>query len=79
MHLRDFLEKHGSQLASTIERNLTPVYNPLNPEGIEKFEEDAPGESNVGGGHPDSKIDSQIDQGKTGRRGGNSLLFGIEI
>jgi SNF2 family DNA or RNA helicase len=38
MHLRDFLEKHGNQLASTIERNLTPVYNPLNPEGIEEFE-----------------------------------------
>jgi SNF2 family DNA or RNA helicase len=38
MHLRDFLEQHGSQLASAIEKNLTPIYNPLNPEGIDEFE-----------------------------------------
>ncbi len=42
MHLRDFLEQHGSQLASTIEKNLTPIYNPLNPEGIDEFEEKIP-------------------------------------
>ena len=37
MQLNDFLEKYGSQLAAAVENNLTPVYNPLKPEGVEEF------------------------------------------
>ena len=37
MELKDFIAKHGPQLAATIEDNLTPVYNPLKPSGVETF------------------------------------------
>lgn len=42
MQLKDFLEKYGSQLAATIEQNLTPVYNPLHPHDVEEFEKKMP-------------------------------------
>lgn len=42
MQLKDFLEKYGSQLAATVERNLTPVYNPLEPHGVGEFEQKLP-------------------------------------
>jgi len=35
--LKDFLERHGARLGEKIEQNLTPVYNPLHPEGVEKY------------------------------------------
>jgi SNF2 family DNA or RNA helicase len=35
LNLREFLERHGSVLAQRIEQNMTPVYNPLRPEGAE--------------------------------------------
>ncbi len=37
--LKDFLERHGARLGEKIEQNLTPVYNPLHPEGVEAYEE----------------------------------------
>jgi len=37
--LKDFLERHGARLGEKIEQNLTPVYNPLSPEGVGVFEE----------------------------------------
>jgi SNF2 family DNA or RNA helicase len=43
MELRKFIEKHGARLASKIEENLTYVYNPLKPEGVEEFERRIPG------------------------------------
>ena len=35
--LKDFLERHGARLGEKIEQNLTPVYNPLHPEGVEEY------------------------------------------
>ncbi|OPY63736.1 MAG: hypothetical protein A4E57_03720 [Syntrophorhabdaceae bacterium PtaU1.Bin034] len=35
--LKDFLERHGARLGEKIEANLTPVYNPLRPEGVEEY------------------------------------------
>ena len=35
--LKDFLERHGACLGEKIEQNLTPVYNPLYPEGVEQY------------------------------------------
>ncbi|OPY03595.1 MAG: hypothetical protein A4E61_01080 [Syntrophorhabdus sp. PtaB.Bin184] len=35
--LKDFLERHGARLGEKIETNLTPVYNPLRPEGVEQY------------------------------------------
>jgi hypothetical protein len=35
--LKDFLERHGSCLGEKIEQNLTPVYNPIYPEGVEEY------------------------------------------
>ncbi len=35
--LKDFLERHGGRLGERIEQNLTPVYNPLRPEGVEEY------------------------------------------
>ncbi len=37
--LKDFLERHGARLGEKIEQNLTPVYNPLRPEGVGAYEE----------------------------------------
>ena len=37
--LKDFLERHGARLGEKIEQNLTPVYNPLHPEGVEEYGE----------------------------------------
>lgn len=36
--LGDFLDRHGAKIAETIEKNLRPVYNPLQPEGVEEFD-----------------------------------------
>lgn len=37
MELRKFLDKFGVQLARTIDANMAPVYNPMKPEGVERF------------------------------------------
>jgi len=42
MQLKDFLEKYSSQLTATIEQNLTPIYNPLQPTNVEDFERKIP-------------------------------------
>lgn len=36
--LKDFLERHGACLGEKIEENLTLVYNPLHPNGVEEYE-----------------------------------------
>ncbi|MEM7827953.1 MAG: DEAD/DEAH box helicase [Candidatus Aenigmatarchaeota archaeon] len=38
MTLREFIEKYSSTLTRRIEESLTPVYNPLVPEGVEEYE-----------------------------------------
>jgi SNF2 family DNA or RNA helicase len=38
MQLVEFLDKYGGQISATIEKNLTPIYNPLRPEGVEEYE-----------------------------------------
>jgi hypothetical protein len=35
--LKEFLDRHGARLGEKIERNLTPVYNPLHPDGVEEY------------------------------------------
>jgi SNF2 family DNA or RNA helicase len=35
--LRDWLERHGPAIGELIEKKLTPVYNPLKPEGVEEY------------------------------------------
>lgn len=35
--LKDFLDRHGARLGEKIEQNLTPVYNPLHPVGVEGY------------------------------------------
>lgn len=38
MKLSKFITKYGGQLAATIEENLTPIYNPMKPSGVDEFE-----------------------------------------
>jgi SNF2 family DNA or RNA helicase len=38
LNLKEFIERHGSALVQKIEQNMTPLYNPLQPEGVEEFE-----------------------------------------
>jgi len=42
MNLKDFIEKYGSSLSWQIEKNMTTLYNPLSPEGVEWIEEKIP-------------------------------------
>ncbi|OPY71411.1 MAG: hypothetical protein A4E63_01553 [Syntrophorhabdus sp. PtaU1.Bin050] len=35
--LKNFLDHHGARLGEKIEQNLTPVYNPLHPDGVEEY------------------------------------------
>lgn len=35
--LKDWLERHGPAIGQLIEKKLTPVYNPLKPEGVEEY------------------------------------------
>jgi len=37
--LSAFLDKHASSITETIEKNLHPVYNPLNPVGVDNYED----------------------------------------
>jgi hypothetical protein len=39
MELRKFLDKFGVQLARTIDANMAPVYNPMKPERVERFDQ----------------------------------------
>ncbi len=38
MQLIEFLDKYSGQISASIEKNLTPVYNPLKPEGVDEYE-----------------------------------------
>ncbi len=40
--LKDWLERHGPAIGELIEKKLTPVYNPLAPEGVEEYGEKLP-------------------------------------
>ena len=42
VRLKDWLERHGPALGELIEKRLTPVYNPLAPEGVEEYERKLP-------------------------------------
>ncbi|MBE0428201.1 MAG: DEAD/DEAH box helicase, partial [Nitrospirae bacterium] len=42
MQLKTFLDQYGPQISGIIEKSLTPIYNPLSPEGIEEYEEKIP-------------------------------------
>ncbi len=37
MELKEFLDKYNTVIAAAIEKNLTPLYNPLRPDGVEDF------------------------------------------
>ncbi len=37
--LKEFLERHSARLARKVESSLSPVYNPLQPEGVEEYGE----------------------------------------
>jgi SNF2 family DNA or RNA helicase len=42
MQLKTFLDQYGEQLSQIIEKSLTPIYNPLYPEGVKEYEEKIP-------------------------------------